>query len=1403
MEEKLTAILEAQQAQINLMSENFTKAIAMLAEKQANQVQGSTSSANIPWPQPLEVEDGDLQENFKLFENNWKSYCVATGMDKWPNTSEKVKVNILLSVVGDPAKKKYNEFNLTDADKESSSDVMKAIQKIMVSNRNLLYDRHCFHLCDQQEDEEFDAYLLRLRKIVEFCKYDNNITTDSMLRDRIAFGVKDSNLKKKFMQDDPEKLDLQKIIQECKSAELIEKRLDELNIKKEKNVNKVERKDDKATKLIVCKFCDTKHKWDIKLCPAYNHTCKICNKKNHLEAVCWKNEKAKKKNSTRKKVKLIERSEEESDTCSDSEEEIKVIKQISHTNKGPVTAVLSMKFNKWKNVKCELDTGAEVSLIGYKDLCTLMRTDSPPLRSSKYKLKNFDGSSITVKGEVLIRCNRNNEKFLIYFQVVENNHGPLLSAAACTQLGLVKFCKKVKVENKSEMEEICKLQIEAEKIVDEHRKIFEGYGKIAGEVNLEVDPKATPVIEKARRIPLAKRNKLKEELDKLEKEGIVMREEEHCEWVSNIVIVEKGDKVRICLDPTSLNKALKRPNFQATTMEEALAELGDAKVFTKLDMKSGFWHFMLSEMSSKLTCFWTPFGRYRWVRLPFGLNCAPEIFQMRIFQILFGLPGVLVLADDILVVGKGKSLKEAYTDHNKNLKRVLARLMEFNCKLNKDKIELCKASVKFFGHILTEDGVKPDPSKIAAIEKMPQPVDKKGVKRFIGMVTYHAKYIPNLSSELAAIRELTREDVEFRWTDKEDEAFKKIKDLICQKVILQYFDNKKSCVLECDASNVGLGAAMIQDDQVIAYASRALSPAETRYAQIEKELLAVVFACSRFDQFVVGRKIIIKTDHHPLISISKKPLSKAPRRLQSMLLTLTRYNYEFQYIRGKENVTADALSRDPIKIKDYPSKDKFIKAEIFKISKCDYQMARDIKAIKLCEEINITNERIEEIQRETMADETLNELSNMIVNGWPSEKYKVPDRLRCYYPFRNELSWQKGLIFRNKQIVIPTRLQKKMIERVHVAHQGMEYTVNFAKENIFWPGMTAQIKETIKSCAACLKYARNQQKQPMQSHITPKYPFQIVSMDIYFSRRPSGSQAKYLVTVDHYSDFFEIDEMKDLTPDSVIKACKKNFSRHGVPQLISTDNGTHFVNEKFKRFAKLWDFQHSTSSPHHQQGNGKAESAVKVAKSLLKKAIEAKEDFWYSLLHQRNTPNSKGSSPAKRLLSRNTRSGLPSVDSSYLPNVIQMVPEIIERKKKEAKHYYDKKTRNYPDLKIGQPVMVQVHPDKNSIWTPGRVKDKVFDRAYVVEANDSTYRRNRVHIHHMPEVELEEENLNTEEPTQQSENNQQQSEDSEPTSSIERQMQQPETNLNNQSSLSTRQRRNIKTPAKYKDYVMY
>lgn len=332
-------------------------------------------------------------------------------------------------------------------------------------------------------------------------------------------------------------------------------------------------------------------------------------------------------------------------------------------------------------------------------------------------------------------------------------------------------------------------------------------------------------------------------------------------------------------------------------------------MFSKLDVREAFWHVRLDEQSSLLTTMITPYGRYRWVRLRFGLSVSSEIFQRKLNEALEGLEGTFTIADDIIIAGQGKPDEEALRDNNTKLQRVIDRWNERYVILNAEKMVKGLKEISFHGHTITSKEIKADPKKITALLEMTSPTDEAGISRFCRMVQCMARFLPGLSTTLEPIRKLTRKDSDFIWFDECEKRFQKVKDILISAPVLAYFNPEKELTLQVDSSKDGLGAVLMQQGRPMKYASRALTSSERNWAQMEKEALSVLFGVQRFHQYTYGRQVTVENDHKPLESILRKPLSNAPKRLHDIMMKLNRYGIVLKFLKGKEVVIADTLRR--------------------------------------------------------------------------------------------------------------------------------------------------------------------------------------------------------------------------------------------------------------------------------------------------------------------------------------------------------------------------------------------------------------------------------------------------------------------------------------------------------------
>ena len=422
-----------------------------------------------------------------------------------------------------------------------------------------------------------------------------------------------------------------------------------------------------------------------------------------------------------------------------------------------------------------------------------------------------------------------------------------------------------------------KLITSKEMIMQEYPDVFQGIGKFLGrDYHIQLDPSIPPKQTPCPPIPIHLKGQFQQEINKMLQVGVLVPVNKATPWINSFVLVESRDKLgnlklNICLDPTNLNKAIVREPYHFRTPEDIAHLLAEACVMTVCDCKKGYWHQNLDEASSYLTTFNTELGRYRYTVMPFGITVAGDVFQRKLDQYFGQIEQVIVIADDIMVVGNQSN----HRDNDVALTNLLETARKSNIHLNYDKLAYKKTEVEFFGKTYATDGCKPAQSKVSVIVEMPLPRSQKQVQSFIGMVNYLSKFSARLSGLAEPIRELCKDKVPFNWGPEHQAAFKQMKHEIVRAPILAYYKPKKETVLQTDASVKGLGACLLQNQKPVYFASKALTETQHGYVAIEIESLAVAWAMEKFHYFLYAIHFILETDQKPLEAILSKSLNQA------------------------------------------------------------------------------------------------------------------------------------------------------------------------------------------------------------------------------------------------------------------------------------------------------------------------------------------------------------------------------------------------------------------------------------------------------------------------------------------------------------------------------------------------
>ena len=1287
------------------------------------------SNSALKPPKPLDFTDSNLSAKWKPWKEEISLYIELALVGK----NDDYKRKTLLYLLGDKGREIYRTLPIVTAEADRTvAMVIAAFDTFCLPKQNETLERYHFFTCCQK-GENFEQYLTTLRTLATTCNFGD--LKNSLIRDRIVCGIENPTTREKLLRE--EDLDLDKCIALCKAVECTENAVKEFATpqvskissnfhKKHSNHRYCERQpstsmsdsyrpdtsDSRHSNVKRCKFCSRQHELKKRLCPAFGKVCSQCGELNHFASCCDTVPRFNKERRQQKKNVRYLNESSDSNSDSDSDTMYNHVRAVHSNGSTKHKIFAKMMVEKTVLIKFQLDSGATCNIIPLSKLPDKAKSKINPKKSCI--LHMYNNATEVTKGEVVLKMinPKTNDKFKVTFSVIDDSDTkcvPIIGASAAQAMNLIQvnYENILKLSNRYSTSNT---KLSRECVLKDFGDVFaKTQGRLPGVCKLFVDTTVRPVVQPPRRVPVKIKDQLLKELNRLEDTGIISKQNEPSDWVSSLVCVtKKSGALRICIDPKPLNTALKRNHYPMRTIEDILPDLGKMKVFSTFDARNGYWHVKLDKESSLLTCFNTPYGKYVWNVLPMGIKPASEEYQKRQDDALTGLKNVYCIADDILVAGEGDTIEEATANHDTNVRDFLQRCREKNLRLNADKMKLNEESVSFIGHKLTREGLRMDPEKISAITDMPAPTDITGVRRLLGMVNYLSKFLPSMSDMCRPIRMLTLNSAEFQWNHEHEEAFENLKSKITSDPVLQYFNPAVPIVIQCDASSkVGLGCCLLQRNLPVCYASRALTETETRYSIMELELLAILFAVKKFHQYIFGSDVEIHTDHRPLQAIFDKPIHSSPKRLQRMLIHLQNYNLKIVYKPGSTMHIADTLSRavNPANTNMHP---------------CE----KAILEINLLKHVPISNRKLGEIQKHTELE--LKTLKETIMKGWPEYKEDLCDTIKPYYSLKGELTVYDGIILKGDRVVIPPTMRSDVLRQLHSTHIGVDACVRRSRECVYWPGIAAEIRDFLSHCDICNTYGDKNQKEPLKPRELATRPWEKVSIDLC-----SIDQHEYLICVDHFSNFTEIELVPDQTAESVICKLKLTFARHGIPDECYSDQAAIFTGVKFKRFSERWAFDHIMSSPTHSQSNGKAENAVKTMKRLILKCKMAGTDPYLAILEFRNTPSQyTNTSPTQRLFNRKTKTLLPTTQSALKFKPLDHEKEGTDKMSEveRMKFYYDRNAKPLPKLNAGD--LVRIQPERfQKAWRPGRVTNvSSSGRSYDVQTPQGAIHRNRVHL---------------------------------------------------------------------------
>lgn len=734
-----------------------------------------------------------------------------------------------------------------------------------------------------------------------------------------------------------------------------------------------------------------------------------------------------------------------------------------------------------------------------------------------------------------------------------------------------------------------------------------------------------PVHTKTYRYPQVHKAEVEKQIDEMLEDGIIQNS--ISPWTSPIWIVPKKidasgkKKWRIVIDYRKLNEKTVDDKFPIPRIEEILDRLGRSTYFTTLDLKSGFHQIEVHPKDRPKTAFSTDQGHFEFIRMPFGLKNAPATFQRVMNHILGNLIGkcCLVYLDDIIIFGS--SLQQ----HLDNLNKVLQRLAQANLKIQLDKCEFLQKECEFLGHIITQDGIRPNPNKIEKILSWPIPKTTTQIKGFLGLLGYYRKFIRDFAKLTKPLTKCLKKDAKIIHNEEFTSCFNDCKRLLTTDPILKYPDFNRKFILETDASDFALGAVLSQKfedgkEHPIAYASRTLNEAECNYSATEKELLAIVWATKHFRPYIYGTHFEIRTDHKPLVWLRQK--NDLNRRLLHWKLALEELEFEIKYKKGTLNTNADALSRiepgpeEKIEVNVNSSSSDDITQHSADTDDNDFipstlRPLNDFRNQIVLEEANEDNQETFTLFRNyhrIIIKKTnfgpaslINILKEYATNKCTTGIY-CSERILCNLQtiYKNYFSRAKSFkIFWTQQLLedVTDELEQDLIiQRQHNAnHRGITETKTHISRKYFFPNMKSKITKFINICRLCqaAKYERRPYKQQFKLTATPTKPLQIVHMDIFIINNKN-----YLTLCDKFSRLTMAIPLKTRNAIHILKAITHFFSNVGKPSLLVMDQEASFTSTTIRDFLEENDVEYHYTSVGQSSSNGTVEIVHRTIREL-------------------------------------------------------------------------------------------------------------------------------------------------------------------------------------------------------------
>ena len=1223
-------------------------------------------------------ESSTISQRWEKWLKQFEIYSVASGIN-----NDVQKCAVLLHCAGEEVQEIFETMADTGDTYKGAVDALTAH---FTPQKNIPYLRHVFRQEKQKDSETVSQFVTRLRRLAAPCEYGDHI--EDFIRDQVIEKCYSKQLKVKLLAE--KDLKLPRLLELAQAKEASEAQANQIDRREtSEEVNAVQTKKAPTAPRPRRYACNqqyprqrshqTQGKPQCSRCGLLGHygsecrctrgkTCNKCGKIGHFAVMCKSNNQGELQWVGMSDVPNIPTNQESIKYVTSGDEPLVEDDEFAYAV-SPMYEKTTI-FIEGMPTDMIIDSGASCNTINTAVTEKLIRHGYVQKKCNK-TIYPYCSPPINIDHCMDVTINVDNgppiEAMLL---CVPGDAAPLLGRETAQKLNLLKIGV-----NKVSMDP----QTVADRILSQLPDLCKGIGQLKNkEVKLHIDHSVPPVARKYVRTPFHLRGKVAQELRRLEEGDIIEKVTGPTEWVSGCVTPPKPkspEEIRLCVDMRQPNKAIIRTRHVTPTMNELIAELNGSRVFSKIDLRSGYHQLVLHPDSRYITTFVTHLGLYRYKRLSFGINSAAEIFQHTIQTVLQDIENVRNISDDIIIYGPTQEV------HDLALEKTLKRLHESGLTINRQKCEFNKSKIEFFGYIFSADGVSPDPKKVKALHDAAEPTSVQEIRSLLGMATYSARFIPDFATLTEPLRQLTKNGEPWVWGPSQVMAFKRLKGALSSDITMSYFDPSLETEIYVDASPVGLAGMLTQKGKIISFASRALSGVEQRYSQTEREALAIVWACEHFRMYVLGSEFKVITDHKPLVNIWDKPCP--PLRISRWGLRLQPFKFQIVYQSGKEN-PADYMSRHPLgNAVSASNQEEYTEEYVNFIADTSIPVAMTL----------------EEVKSATCSDPLLQMVCGLVRSGRWYEVKQISDEhtrgtLTQYRNVKNKLTvnGDGSLILFNNRIVIPTMLQKKAVRLAHEGHQGIVKTKALARSKIWFPGMDQALEEAIQACIPCQANTQRQTIEPLRMSPMPKGPWMELSMD-FCGPLPSGEYL--LVVVDEFSRYPVVEITRSTAAETVIPLMDKIFAMFSYPQVIKSDNGPPFQSCAWRQFLDSCGVKHRRVTPLWPRANAQAESFNKPLMKAIR-AAHMEHTRWQYALHRflrmyRMTPHiSTGFTPFQLMFHRDGRTKLPQITEPSYSEIHSQATRNDMHAKQAMKQYTDQRNHaKYSTIQEGDTVLMR------------------------------------------------------------------------------------------------------------------